>query len=72
VGDLRYAFDDRGASTLPLGTLVRVRHLVNNRKVDVRINDRGPFVRERERIIICRMQLPSSWGGGTRTARWRW
>ena len=37
--------------TLPLGTLVRVRHLGNNRKVDVRINDRGPFVRERERII---------------------
>jgi rare lipoprotein A len=37
--------------TLPLGTLVRVRHLGNHRQVDVRINDRGPFVRERERII---------------------
>ena len=37
--------------TLPLGTLVRVRHLQNNRSVDVRINDRGPFVREHERII---------------------
>jgi rare lipoprotein A len=37
--------------TLPLGTLVRVRHLGNNRQVEVRINDRGPFVRERERII---------------------
>jgi rare lipoprotein A len=37
--------------TLPLGTLVRVRQLGNNRSVDVRINDRGPFVRERERII---------------------
>jgi rare lipoprotein A len=37
--------------TLPLGTLVRVRHLQNNRTVDVRINDRGPFVREHERII---------------------
>ncbi len=33
--------------TLPLGTLVRVRHLKNNRSVEVRINDRGPFVRDR-------------------------
>jgi rare lipoprotein A len=37
--------------TLPLGTLVRVRHRDNHRTVDVRINDRGPFVREHERII---------------------
>ena len=29
--------------TLPFGTLVRVRSLVTGRKVDVRINDRGPF-----------------------------
>ncbi|MDB5964360.1 MAG: rare lipoprotein, partial [Polaromonas sp.] len=29
--------------TLPFGTLVRVRSLVNGREVDVRINDRGPF-----------------------------
>ncbi len=33
--------------TLPLGTLVRVRHLENRRTVEVRINDRGPFVGER-------------------------
>ena len=33
--------------TLPLGTYVRVRNLENNRKVEVRINDRGPFVRGR-------------------------
>ncbi len=30
--------------TLPLGTLVRVRNLQNQRTVDLRINDRGPFV----------------------------
>jgi rare lipoprotein A len=30
--------------TLPLGTMVRVRHAVNGREVLVRINDRGPFV----------------------------
>ena len=33
--------------TLPLGTYVRVHHLRNNRSVEVRINDRGPFVRGR-------------------------
>ena len=29
---------------LPLGTRVRVTNLRNGRSVDVRINDRGPFV----------------------------
>jgi len=33
--------------TLPFGTLVRVRSLVNGREVDVRITDRGPFSRNR-------------------------
>jgi rare lipoprotein A len=33
--------------TLPLGTYVKVHHLANNRSVEVRINDRGPFVRGR-------------------------
>jgi rare lipoprotein A len=33
--------------TLPLGTLVRVRHLQTRRSVEVRINDRGPFVGNR-------------------------
>lgn len=33
--------------TLPLGTYVRVHNLKNHKKVDVRINDRGPFVRGR-------------------------
>lgn len=32
---------------LPFGTWVRVRNLNNNRTLDVRINDRGPFVRGR-------------------------
>jgi rare lipoprotein A len=30
--------------TLPLGTYVRVHNLANNRTMDVRVNDRGPFV----------------------------
>jgi rare lipoprotein A len=33
--------------TLPLGTFVRVVNMENNRSVDVRVNDRGPFVRGR-------------------------
>jgi rare lipoprotein A len=33
--------------TLPLGTWVRVHNLANNRTLDMRINDRGPFVKER-------------------------
>jgi rare lipoprotein A len=33
--------------TLPLGTRVRVENLSNGRQVEVRINDRGPFVKGR-------------------------
>ncbi len=33
--------------TLPLGTWVRIHNLGNGRTLDVRINDRGPFVRGR-------------------------
>ena len=33
--------------TLPLGTHVKVLNLSNNRKIVVRINDRGPFVKGR-------------------------
>jgi peptidoglycan lytic transglycosylase len=32
---------------LPMGTVVEVRNLVNDRRVQVRINDRGPFVHGR-------------------------
>jgi rare lipoprotein A len=33
--------------TLPIGTWVRVHNLENGKTLDVRINDRGPFVRDR-------------------------
>lgn len=33
--------------TLPLGTVVLVTNLANNRQVVVRINDRGPYIRGR-------------------------
>ena len=44
-------FDMNGISaahnTLPLGTIVRVVNLKNGRSLEVRINDRGPFVDNR-------------------------
>lgn len=33
--------------TLPFGTIVRVTNLSNNKSVEVRINDRGPFIKGR-------------------------
>jgi rare lipoprotein A len=33
--------------TLPLGTVIRVTNLDNYKTIDVRISDRGPFVRSR-------------------------
>jgi rare lipoprotein A len=33
--------------TLPFGTMLRVVNVANGRSVDVRVNDRGPFVRGR-------------------------
>jgi len=33
--------------TLPLGSAVKVTNLENDRTVDVRINDRGPFIEDR-------------------------
>ncbi|KAA3617454.1 MAG: septal ring lytic transglycosylase RlpA family protein [Calditrichaeota bacterium] len=33
--------------TLPFDTIIEVENLSNNKKVTVRINDRGPFVRNR-------------------------
>lgn len=45
----RYDMDALTAAhpSLPFGTVVRVRSLVNGRSVDVRINDRGPHIRRR-------------------------
>ena len=34
--------------TLPFGTMLRVTNLKNNKSVQVRVNDRGPFTKGRE------------------------
>jgi rare lipoprotein A len=48
-------FDKRAMTaahrTLPLGTRVRVTNQRNGRSVIVRINDRGPFGKDRRRVI---------------------
>ncbi len=47
-GEIYNMYDMTAAhKTLPLGTYVRVQNLENKRIVDVKINDRGPFVRKR-------------------------
>lgn len=33
--------------SLPLGSIVKVKNLSNNREVIVRINDRGPYIKGR-------------------------
>ncbi len=45
-----YDQDDLTAActTLPLGTMALVTNLQNSRKVEVRINDRGPFAKGRK------------------------
>lgn len=44
-------FDMNGFSAahreLALGTLIRVTHLGNGRNIDVKVNDRGPFIKDR-------------------------
>jgi rare lipoprotein A len=50
-------FDREGLSaahrTLPLGTLIRVTNLDNSKSIDVTINDRGPFVKNRVLDLSC-------------------
>lgn len=47
-GEIYNMYDMTAAHrTLPFGTIVRVYNLENGKSAVVRINDRGPFVRER-------------------------
>jgi rare lipoprotein A len=58
--------------TLPFGTVVEVRNLANGRTVQVRINDRGPFVDGRI-IDLSRAAAVAigMWGAGTAKVRIR-
>ena len=49
---------------LPFGSWVRVRNLINGRSIDVRINDRGPFIKRRI-IDLSRAAAHALGFGGT-------
>jgi rare lipoprotein A len=48
--------------SLPFGTVVRVTNLVNGRVVKVRINDRGPNIHRRSRILDLSMDAAGALG----------
>ena len=48
--------------SLPFGTVVRVTNLENGRVVKVRINDRGPNVHRRSRILDLSMDAAGALG----------
>ena len=50
---------------LPFGSLVRVQNMLNGRSVDVRINDRGPFIKQRI-IDLSRAAAKALGLGGTK------
>jgi rare lipoprotein A len=50
---------------LPFGSLVRVQNMINGRSVDVRINDRGPFIKQRI-IDLSRAAAKALGLGGTK------
>jgi rare lipoprotein A (peptidoglycan hydrolase) len=51
--------------TLPLGTFVKVSNLQNHKSVIVRINDRGPYYDEHERILDLSYQAAQMLDGQT-------
>lgn len=46
--------------TLPFGTMLEITYLKTNQKVDVRVNDRGPFIRGR--VVDISYQAAKSLG----------
>ena len=53
-------------NTLPLGTMVMVTNLENGRSVELKINDRGPFVKERIiDVSSAAAQMLGMWEKGT-------
>ena len=49
---------------LPFGSWVRVRNLITGRSIDVRINDRGPYIKRRV-IDLSRAAAQALGFGGT-------
>jgi rare lipoprotein A len=56
--------------TLPFGAIVRVTNLSNGKQVEVRINDRGPFVANRViDLSLSAARAIDMWGPGTAPVR---
>jgi len=53
-------------NTLPLGTIVMVTNLENGRSLELKVNDRGPFVKERIiDVSYAAAQMLGMWTKGT-------
>ena len=52
-------------NTLPLGTVVMVTHLENGKSLELKVNDRGPFVKERI-IDLSYAAARDAWNMGER------
>jgi rare lipoprotein A len=53
-------------NTLPLGTMVMVTNLENGRSIELKVNDRGPFVKERIiDLSYAAAQILEMWEKGT-------
>jgi rare lipoprotein A len=53
-------------NTLPLGTIVMVTNLENGRSLEMKVNDRGPFVKERILdVSYAASQMLGMWEKGT-------
>jgi rare lipoprotein A len=57
-------------NTLPLGTIVMVTNLENGRSLELKVNDRGPFVKERIiDVSYAAAQMLGMWEKGTASVK---
>ena len=60
-------------NSLPLGTMVMVTNLDNGRSVELKVNDRGPFVKERIiDVSYAAARILGIWGKGTANVKVEW
>ncbi len=60
-------------NSLPLGTMVMVTNLENGRAVELRVNDRGPFVKERIiDVSYAAARMLGMWEKGTAHVKVEW
>jgi len=60
-------------NSLPLGTMVMVTNLENGRSVELKVNDRGPFVKERIiDVSYAAARILGMWEKGTANVKVEW